>query len=597
MKKEAHAMGCQLTKSALKKRTQEYWEKNPGYDCYINELLGREIQEASRDSSRLRGVGQPVHTLALTVGESFEPLLQVVCVLRPKRVVLILNSVYGDTPGSDHGEDLKQLMLRLAGVADLPQEMRPELRSDKECDDFDLIELKRDTPTQVFRALRQAMQKQEAQPPKDYTNVVDITGAKKSMVVGAFLYAAHSGLPITYVDFDEYDTQWGKPYGYTCRIGEIANPYEAFHLRDWEQVRRLYESYSFCNARTLLGEPAAGGNSGTGILGAMSRTLGGDGGEPLFDQNDIERVMRLASLLEMYEAWENGDYAAAKRLRDSFNPPLPSEVVPCSVEELGDVWPATTGASDALTAADTLLGAHLALKQGASKPSDSLFAQPARLLTYVHDELAKIERLIIKNEDYRSAYLRAAGLHEFLLKARLALCWLNNVLEAKPTGASAWQPIATALGAAENEAFASLMDESSEWKLRRTLQTTAPSEINVKGGNIRRSIAAPSLGPYSSGLLLDLATAVYTDAAGNSAPLFVRLRGEAIHTHLYIPRSIAEAALDLIRAAVTEFEANWLEHFHQGTLGSIADKLVEAPSWAQLCEVCELTFLPPRLRQ
>jgi hypothetical protein len=484
-------------------------------------------------------------------------------------------------------------MLKLSQVSDLPKGMRPELHSGN----FDLVELTKDTPTQVFRALRQAMQKPEAQPPEGSTNAVDITGAKKSMVVGAFLYAAHSGLPITYVDFDEYDTQSGKPYGYTCRIGEIANPYEAFHLRDWEQVRRLYESYSFRNARALLGEPAGGGNSGTGILGAMSRTLGGDGGEPLFDQNDIERVMRLASLLEMYEAWENGDYAAAKRLRESFNPPLPSEVIPWSVEELGDVWPATTGASDARTAADTLLRAHLALKQGASKPSDSLFAQPMRLLAYVRDEMAKIERLIAKNEDYRSAYLRAAGLHEFLLKARLALCWLNNVLEAKPTGTSAWQPIVTAFGAAENEAFASLMDESSEWKLRRTLQVSPPSETNVKGGNIRRSVTAPSLTPYSNGLPLDLAAAVYTDAAGNSAPLFVRLRGEAIHTHLCIPRSIAEAALDLVCAAVTEFEANWLEHFHPGTLGSMADKLVEAPSWAQLCKVCELTFLPPRLRQ
>ncbi|MFN3982300.1 MAG: hypothetical protein ACK4SA_18135, partial [Caldilinea sp.] len=369
--KEDGNMGCQLRKSELRLRTQEYWGKRPGYECYIHELLGRELQHAASQTDgaeRLRGVGQPVHTLALTVGESFEPLLQVVCVLRPRRVVLILNSYYGDTPGRDRGEDLTQLMVKLANVADLPEEMRPELK-DK---DFDLVVLPQDTPTQVFRALRQAMQKPEAQPPKGQTNVVDITGAKKSMVVGAFLYAAHSGLPITYVDFDEYDTQWGKPYGYTCRIGEIANPYEAFHLRDWEQVRRLYESYSFRNARALLGEAASGGNSGTGILGAMSQTLDGGGGEPLFDQNDVERVKHLASLLEMYEAWENGDYSSAKSLKDRFDPSLPSDVVPWSIDELGDVWPAVTSAPDARTAADALLRAHLALKQGSSQPAGSL---------------------------------------------------------------------------------------------------------------------------------------------------------------------------------------------------------------------------------
>ncbi|MCS7230483.1 MAG: hypothetical protein NZ923_10730, partial [Candidatus Kryptonium sp.] len=271
----------------------------------------------------------------------------------------------------------------------------------------------KDTPTYVFRALRDALQKPKAQPPAGFTDVVDITGAKKSMVVGAFLYAAHSDLPITYVDFDEYDTQWGKPYGYTCRIGRIANPYEAFHLRDWEQVRRLYESYSFRNARVLLGAAGSAGNAGTGIIGAMSQTLGGAGSDALFDPDDIGKVERLASMLEMYEAWENGDYAEAKRLKDGS---LPPDVVPWSIEELGGIWPHVASATDAQTAAQNLLTDHLVLKQGASGPSDSLFAKPLPLLAYVRDELAKIERLITKNEDYRSAYLRAAGLEEFLLK-------------------------------------------------------------------------------------------------------------------------------------------------------------------------------------
>jgi hypothetical protein len=195
-------MNSRLTKANVRERTQEYWEKDQKEkrECYISELLGQELNEANNDPDRLLGVGQPVHTLALTVGESFEPLLQVVCVLKPQRVVLILNSFYGNTPGIDHGSDLKQLMLKL-GEDSLPANFRTQLNNDN----FDLIELPQDTPTHVFRALRDALQKQEAQPPDGFTNVVDITGAKKSMVVGAFLYAAHSDLPITYVDFDDYD--------------------------------------------------------------------------------------------------------------------------------------------------------------------------------------------------------------------------------------------------------------------------------------------------------------------------------------------------------------------------------------------------------
>ena len=588
-----------LSKTNLKQRTEEYWEQHKGdYDCYIEELLGRELTYAQSHpltdgTVRLHRLNEDVHTLALTVGESFEPLLQVTCVLKPKRVLLILNSFYGDTPGRDHGGTLKRLMKKLSQVADLPDGMQPSLGDG----DFDLVTLDADTPTQVFQALRDALQK--AKPPAGYLNAVDITGAKKSMVVGAFLYAAHSGLSITYVDFDSdaYNSHWGKPYGYCCRIGKIAVPYEAFGLRDWEQVRQQYSSYNFRNARALLDKPKNEGNPDVGIMQMMSTTLDeGKKGRSLYEQTDINKVARLAKVMQMYEAWENGDYAFAQTLIKQFNPSLPQDVVPWGITELGDIWPTATGIADARGAAGNLLTAHLELKQGKPTPSDSIFGQPIRLLAYAREERAKIKRLIEKNEDYRSAFLRAAGLHEFLLKARLALCWLNNALEAKPKGSASWQSVTT-FGAAEKDAFASLMDESSEWKFRRALRADSQEEMNVTGGNIRRCSSAPSLQPYFAGLAFDLATAVHTDISGNKTPLFVKLRSEAIHTHLYIPKHVAEAALELVRAAVDEFETNWLERFHPGIPKQAEGRLVEAPPWHRLCEACGLEFLPPRLRE
>jgi hypothetical protein len=581
-------MSCQLTKPDLKGRTLQYWEQKPSYDCYITQLLGRELQEAAKDSARLRGLENPVHTLALTVGESFEPLLQVVCVLRPRRVVLILNNFYGDTPGIDRGEDLKRFMLKLAQAADLPEKMRPKL---KDCD-FDLVELEADTPTHVFRALRKAMQKEEAEPPREHTNVVDITGAKKSMVVGAFLYAAHSGLPITYVDFDEYDTKWGKPYGYTCRIGEIANPYEAFRLRDWEQVRRLYTSYSFRNARALLGEPSETDKPGTGIMAAMSQAIDGSADAALFDLGDVNKTHRLAAMLEMYDAWENGDYASANSLKNGFNPSLSSDVVPWCVSELGDVWPTVAGTQAAQYPADALLKAHLALKQGVSSPTDSLFAQPVKLLAYIRDELAKIERLITNNEDYRSAFLRAAGLEEFLLKSRLCVAWLEGVLDVT-AGSSPPVAPSTLSDSDRAKGFDAIVGHSSADAMRETLRRKQPLDLRHAKMKVALGSTAPRLNEYWKGHLLDFDAFV----SNWNNPGFTRLRGEAIHTHLYIPRSIAEATLELVRASVVEFENNWIEQFYPGTLISVESKLVEAPSWTRLCDVCELTFLPPQLRQ
>jgi len=68
-----------LRQEDIRKRTEEIWEYGHGYDCYVEELLGRELKEARKnDPARLRGLTNPVHALAMTVGDSFEPLLQTV---------------------------------------------------------------------------------------------------------------------------------------------------------------------------------------------------------------------------------------------------------------------------------------------------------------------------------------------------------------------------------------------------------------------------------------------------------------------------------------------------------------------------------------
>jgi hypothetical protein len=595
-----HKVSHKLRRQNIRERTEEYWEcrrnRRCNYDCYIQYLLGRELDYANKHPlpggiRRLRRLDKPVHTLALTVGESFEPLLQVVCVLQPRRLTLILNKSYGTTSGTNQGEAFCRLVKKLSTASDLPDEFRPGVDEV----DFDLIQVEPDTPTAVFRAIRDALQKQEAKPGGNSVNAVDITGAKKSMVVGAFLYAAHSGLPITYVDFDEYNPDFGKPYGYLCQIGQIADPYQAFHLRDWEQVRQLYERYNFRRAQELIGTAATMDKPGSGILGAMSSQLEGKKAyPPLYDPEDIARVERLAQILSIYEAWDNGEFRQAKKLAGELQPTLPPDVVPWAIAELGDFWPSAIEIADAGNAARQLLEEHLKLKHGEDKPTDSIFGRPPPLLAYTRDELAKIDRLIAKNEDYRSAFLRAAGLHEFLLKARLALCWLNGGLQVCLKGSKNWQSVGD-LGEGGKELFHSLTEQSGERKMRIALSSDPPKSCGIQGVSICRCACSPRLEPYWSGLELDLDKSVYVEG-GKATPVFVKLRGEAIHTHLYIPRHVAEAARDLAQKAVAEFETKWLEHYHQGTLQVIADKSVESPKWRKLCKVCGLDFLPPKLR-
>lgn len=583
-----------LIKTDIRDRTEEYWKKcRNAPDCYVDELIGYELTYArdhplTGETTRLQGLDEPVHTLAITVGESFEPLLQVTCVLRPRRVVLLLNNLYhNETPGEDHGDTLKRLMMRLADAPEVPAEMRPSLRKN----DFDCVVLRVDTPTEVFRDLRDAMQKQEAKPPSGYVNAVDITGAKKSMVVGAFLYAAHSGLPITYVDFDEYSNDWGKPYGYTCKIGQIANPYEAFRLRDWEQVRQFYNSYNFRGASMMLGRAKDLDNPSTAIIAAMAGTFeGSNKGRGLYEDTDVAKVVRLKKIMEICEAWENGDYGWARQQLDEFQPPLPQDVIPWGIMELGSIWPTAIQFADPRLAADHLLKMHLELKNGKPHPGDSIFGQPLRLVAYVRDEAAKIERLISKNEDYRSAFLRAAGLEEFLLKARLSMCWLAGVLDV--TVGKTEPAFSTSLDFVDQaRGFGAIAGHSSADAMRDTLRRRQTLPLG-SGMQVQLSASAPNMDEYWKDKMLDFDA--FLSSWGN--PGFTRLRGEAIHTHLYIPKHVAEAALELVCAAVDELEKGWIEHFYPGTLSQASAKLVEAPAWHRLCEVCELEFLPPRLR-
>lgn len=639
VREKSFRMNSILRKPDIRKRTEEYWDKcakHRNYDCYLEELLGRELEHAdahpivddSDEVARLQRPKSNVHTLALTVGESFEPLLQIICVLQPKRVVLILNRSYAETTGYDHGSSLCKLIERISdrtdsAFADFPEQFRPNVET---CEQ---VEVKADTPTEVFRALQAEMQKAEARPPENHINVVDITGAKKSMVVGAFLYAAHSHHPITYVDFEEYDLDYGRPYGYKPKIGQISDPYEAFQLRDWEQVRQLYDRYNFRRARALLGTTATDGNPASGILKVMSSHLGEASTErSLYSQEDIAKAAQLAKLLQVYEIWENGDYQHAQMLAQKLTKELSDTeelerlgLWPRAIFTLED-WPSAVKLEDkgeaveldeAGDAALQLLQEHLALKRGETGPETSIFNQPAKLFAYTRDEFAKIERLIEKNEDYRSAYLRSVGLHEFLLKARMAQVWLHKQVELRKKiehGTERIKPDALTeqnfcdgfdeiVECSEAQHMRNFLDQDKRWRFSfRSEGGKFSFRINQRSQQLERK-HPPPLEPYWQGQALNLEQLMF-----GSTSVFVKLRHEAIHTHLYIPRNVAEAACALVKSAVAEFEQNWLEHFYPGTTkaaGAMAgspplDPGAQAPEWSALCRLLKLDFLPPQLR-
>jgi hypothetical protein len=367
-------------RTELVERAKEYWDRedsaNPaqGLHRYINELLPDEMEYA-HSKNRIRT--EPCDELVLLVGHSIEPLLQTVWAYRPKkRVLLIVSESYGrDKDGAVwYGQEQAQLVKAM--IEHLKKNPQIALPDDLKID-WKLVS--EPDPVQVFQTLLQNV-------GQSRNVVVDITGAKKSMVSGAFLYAAYANVPVSYVDFedDAYDPERRRPYGCGCIIEPFDNPYEEFALRDWEYISTLYKRYKFQDALDLL----VGGLSDIpDVMKKMRKYL----------QDSVQAIEKLARILECYAAWEAGNYNEAHKIGQT----LEGFQVPIGIQILGQDrgW-------------ITLDGNEIHLPKG-------FYAHSVKVESYVRDEYARIERLVDINHDYRSAFLRSAGLNEILLKKRL----------------------------------------------------------------------------------------------------------------------------------------------------------------------------------
>ncbi len=515
-------MSTSACSTRLKFDTEKYWKKLkrnhdrplPTQREYVRDLLPREM--AGKE------VPQPCDTLVLLVGHSIEPLLQSVWAYQPETLVFILNRQYSKTlSGWDFARQLRKLLSELPEVRQIAEEKILE-RVVAEA-----------TPAQVFTVLLQ-----EVRERADV--VIDITGAKKSMVAGAFLYAAYAQVPVSYVDFDDamYSVEFGRPYGCASEIRAFKNPYNVFALRNWERVRALYSTYHFSEARRLLEEE---------IKPVMAML-------PI-EPDPTTAVEQLARALRCYELWDAGDFHAAHKESQELREQGMDFAPPTAVTRLADIWPHADEDTAPEQAAGILLDQHKALAEGNGTPADSFFCREDCVVTYAEDELARIRRLIKFNEDYRSAFLRAASLNEVLLKARLAGLWRDGKLQAPRS---------------HLVMFESLINYATAKKMLKVLQGS-PSRLQAE---LISDI-------YEIDTFWERCTLDIED--------LIDLRNKTVHTYLSIPRSIAEAAWQVAGANLRDYRDAW---------ATTAVPTVDTRTlpWRELCQRCGAdVFLPPNL--
>lgn len=386
-----------MNEQDIQLQSDRYRQGGSQIDKYITDLLPHEINFIEQNQLALDAPAPSGKrlTLVILVGLTFEPLLQSIEVHRPQRVIPILNTVYGDSraaapnapkrdacSGQDHWDDLSYYIQLLPCYNESPFELPTTL------------ETVTDSPESVYRFLRDNQTLQADLKDADCNVVIDITGAKKTIVVGAFLFAAYSNAKIRYLDATVFKNLT-QPYGYSCHYLTVNNPIRSLAIGHWEQFELRYAQYDFEGAQQSL-------------LLIMQLEQAPEA---------IYEVLNL--FLTICDLWEQGQLGRANVYRKKLQG-LSAHVgglVPNTVAKLGPFW------QDANTTTTLKPRTNV----------DRFLASPTHVHLYAQDELLRSRRLAgIENAkglekkapthnmrvNYRAAFTRAYAVHETLINSR-----------------------------------------------------------------------------------------------------------------------------------------------------------------------------------
>ena len=558
----------------LKLWAETYWKKEGEHakDYYLEaipgfaqdgrpskSLLEVELECAAYRKDCLPAPDDRLVTLVILVGTSFEPLLQTIWIYKPTRLVPVVNEFYGDREGPDriagnkHWENnlykwiarlLKKRAEQLQGV---PKTVTPQ----------------EDNPTAVFNFLRDELK--DDLIDAEHRVVIDITGAKKTMVAGAFLLAAYTNAEITYVDFDSYDEKGRRPYGFSCRLINVRNPFQEWALRDWERAAQLYTQYDFGGALSVLPQAFGGGT-----------------------KTWEEELQALRLFLTICSRWENGQLWQAKQYVQQLLPEL-KQHVPLAVEGLYEFWPKPTALPESWISKGFLL-------------------EPRALLIYGHDELTRAKRLSGETGidptrcDYRAAFSRAYALHETLLKARvIALHQWGSIWVRKDFKTDRIPVKLHKLSPDWQLAILKwiLNGMLSHMALKLITTSSAKNAVRLSYGlNVGTQEFYPEFWSAIEDRFPVFAPHTHLNMTAQEFKYFsIQLRDKRnLLTHNYVPATedVSRQAIALAEANLKDYNANWGERTKKGfnPNETFADSQFAVPDWKIIIEKCKLDFIP-----
>jgi CRISPR-associated protein (Cas_Cas02710) len=330
-------------------------------------ILAEELAVVRRRAQERLAGESPPDLLILCVGYSPEPLLLAIAHHAPVAIVLLI----ADGLDAAYLESLEKLWDEHHDLLGVPAFASLEQRT------------VRDTAADVFLQVRDIVENRRRTPPARI--VVDITGAKKSMVAGAFLAAGFLDLESGYVDFGEYDITLRRPVPGTSEPGSLQHPDHLFRLREEARLAEEVDRRRFREAERL-----ADGLAELASSGDVRQAVGDEEA-----QGWARRFAVVRRVAAAYARWSEGFYAeTAEEIAT-----CPGLQMPPTVAQLAPIWPRADASPKEIV--DALREEHV-------------FADPSTALAYFLDVLVWNGELRIR-EYPRDAFLRLYGTIESVI--------------------------------------------------------------------------------------------------------------------------------------------------------------------------------------
>jgi hypothetical protein len=341
---EEGARGLRLRLAAIEDRLR-YGAAERGERPFLHDELAKAREEGvlARDN----GDSARPDLLLLTVGYSPEPLLLTVAFHAPRKVVLLVAT---SLLAADQREDSYESRLAVLWDScreELGQPAYAEIARNEV----------RDSASAFFQAVRKIVEEQRSLGSSPRL-LLDITGAKKTMVAGAFLAAGYLDVAVSYVDFDSYDILLRRPDPGSSSPCTLVHPIGLFRLREEARLAAAFDHRRFGEAAELATELAKAIDQPEvrAVLGAEEAA------------RRQERYLAVAATARACDRWSSGFFRDAK---EAFGEAgwFP---VPPTVRLLEATWPAGTAGRDEIIK---------------SLAEERVFADPSTALAYFLDVL------------------------------------------------------------------------------------------------------------------------------------------------------------------------------------------------------------------